>query len=292
VPFSWQESAVPRIRSDDGIELHYEALGESGSPVLMLQGIGVSARHWGRLPERILAGDPNRYRLLLPDNRCSGRSGIPWRPFGMRRLADDALAVLDHAGAEKALVVGISMGGMIAQELALRHPERVSGLLLASTTPGFLGGVVPGLRSLWTILRFPFIAERWTPEDVLHVSFFYPRERAAVAARIAEVMEYWVPLQRAEKMSLRAFLLQSLAAFSHSTWRRLPGLRVPTAVIAGVDDLFVSARNSELLARRIPGASLTLIPDCGHALPIDAPDLIPRLVDELREAATRPAGAT
>lgn len=283
---------MPTLLTTDGVRLHYDVAGDAGPFVLLLQGLGVSAGHWGRLPERLLAGDRNRYRLLLPDNRCSGRSGATWRPFGMRRLAEDARAVLDHAGADRALVVGISMGGMIAQELALSHPTRVAGLVLASTAPGFVGGVSPGLRSLWTILRFPFIAGRWAPEDVLHASFFHPRPRAEVAARIAEVVEYWVPLRSSERMSLLSYLLQALAAASHSAWRRLPRLDVPTAVIAGLDDLFVPAGNATLLASRIPGARLTLVPDCGHALPVDAPELIPTLVRELLAAAAEPASRT
>ena len=121
--------------------LSYEVLGRADAPPLLLvMGMSFSMRAWGPLPQH-LARD---FRVVFFDNRGAGESTAPLRPFGMGDLADDADAVLEAAGAGPACVFGISMGGMVALELALRHPERVRALALGATFAGGGGGGVRG----------------------------------------------------------------------------------------------------------------------------------------------------
>src|SRR4051812_6158418 len=109
----------------DGVSIYYEVHGAGGDPLLLLMGLGVDAHGW----EMQLAAMAERHRVVLVDNRGVGRSDKPRGPYTTALLAEDALGALDAAGVHRAHVVGLSMGGMIAQELALAHPDRVGALV-------------------------------------------------------------------------------------------------------------------------------------------------------------------
>src|SRR3954463_7699123 len=122
--------------ADDGVSLHYEMFGRRhGEPVLMIQGLGVDSRGW--LLQRPAIG--SRYRGIVFDNRGVGRSGKPVGSYDLEQMAADAVSVLDAAGIESAHVVGASMGGVIAQIMAVRDPDRVRSLVLACTACRHLG---------------------------------------------------------------------------------------------------------------------------------------------------------
>ena len=129
--------------------IHYTVHGDRrGTPVVLLQGLGLSSRFWFDVPELLSEDAETPRRVIAVDNRGTGRSDKPRTPWTMSTMADDVAAVLDDAGVEGAFVVGISMGGMIAQHVALRHPTRVKGLVLLATTAGFLMGALPEAKAL------------------------------------------------------------------------------------------------------------------------------------------------
>jgi 3-oxoadipate enol-lactonase len=121
---------MPYVRADDGVRLHYRQSGRrSGPPVLMIQGLGADKHLWD-LQRLALAP---WYHTIALDNRGAGRSDKPFGHYSLEQMADDAIAVLDAVGVERAHVVGASMGGVITQIIAIRHPERVRSLTLACT---------------------------------------------------------------------------------------------------------------------------------------------------------------
>jgi pimeloyl-ACP methyl ester carboxylesterase len=238
---------------------------------MLLQGLGLSSRFWLSLPEH-LAG---RFRLVLVDNRGTGRSDRPAGPWSIRAMAGDALAVADALGLERFGLAGISMGGMIAQELALAvAPGRLSGLALLATTCGLPAGKIPPLRSLLTLLR----AARRRPENLRAI------RRLLVSAQALEadpdLFREFERLMASSPTPPSVFLRQLLAASLHSAGRRLRRLRCPTLVVAGEEDRLIPPKNSRILARLIPDARLVLLPGAGHAFPLERRSELIRLLTD------------
>lgn len=128
------------VRSSDGTRLHYRVTGRPGAPpVLFIQGLGADKNGWNL--QRL--GTAPWYRAVALDNRGSGRSDKPHGTYTLEQMADDTIAVLDHAGIDTAHVVGASMGGAISQIVAVKYPERLRSLTLACTA----ARTIPGVRS-------------------------------------------------------------------------------------------------------------------------------------------------
>src|SRR4051794_35826031 len=247
----------------DGARLYWEETG-SGDPVLLIMGLGMNATGWWRtIP--VLAGAG--FRVLAFDNRGVGRSDRPPGPYSVPQLADDAVAVLDATGAERAHVYGLSLGGMIAQELALRHPERVDALVLGATTPGG-SKAVPADDA--TLAFFERRAEM-TAEEAVWASVPYnyaARTRAERAQAIGEdiVQRLRFPIEP------EPYRAQLAASFGHDAFDRLPQVAARTLVLHGREDRMVVPANGELLAGAIPDAELLTLPDAAHLFPTDAPE--------------------
>jgi len=239
--------------------IHYEELGEKGaSPLLLIMGLALSGRGWGQLA-RVLS---QRFRVIVFDNRGTGRSGPARLGLRMRDLADDAAAVLDAAGVESADVFGISMGGMIAQELALRHPGRVRRLALGAT-----------FASYWR-------SHKASPRVVLAGVAASVTRASTATARIARLLlseEFYAAdpsrarsfLLEGELAGFRCAFVQMGAVIRHAAQRKLSAIHVPTLVLTGDADRLVPHRNSERLAASIPGAKLVVLPGAGHAFPFE-----------------------
>ena len=256
-----------------GHRIAYSLRGDpQAPPLLMIRGLGRTSRHWGA----ILGELEQSFRLVLIDNRGIGRSDVPLLPFSVRDMADDAAAVLEWLAIERAHVLGISLGGMIAQEVALSHPDRVTTLVLGCTRAG--GGT--GVSLSWRAALGLVGPMRLPPEHAI-------RETAKVILSEAflrespEVVEEWVQLARELPPTRRGVLYQLLAAARHDASRRLGTLRVPTLVITGDADVLIDAANSVYLAGAIPGARLEVLRGAGHDFPTERPRETARLVREL-----------
>lgn len=261
--------------------LHYESTGE-GSPVLLVMGLGISATGWWRtIP--VLA---ERHRVISFDNRGVGRSDHPPGPYSVAQMAADAVAVLDAAGESSAHVYGISLGGMIAQLIALDLPERVRGLVLGATTSGGPGALpLPDDTAVFfrRRLEMPAAEAVWAS-----VPYSYGEEtRLRGGQLIAEDIEQRLRFP-VEPVGYGG---QLGAAMSFNVFDRLAEVAHPTLVLHGDADRIVPFGNGAILAERIPGAALEALPGAGHLYPTDAPHADRRVLDFLAtaEAAAAPA---
>jgi pimeloyl-ACP methyl ester carboxylesterase len=265
---------MPFARAQDGTSIHYRVAGTEGPWVVMIQGLSLSGRFWFDIPTR-LANEGAR--VLWLDNRGTGQSDPFPGPAGMATLADDVAAVLDHAGAERVTVVGISMGGMISQHVALRHRARVEGLVLMATTPGLPHGKLPAPRTLAALGEMPF--QRGTQRGAkLSAELLLP---ASERHRFAELFARWPEAFLADPQRRSTFFYQLGAVATHSAGRRLGTLTVPTVVVTGKEDILVPPENSRILARLIPGAELDELERVGHSIPSLAPDIVERSVERV-----------
>jgi len=237
--------------------IHFETHGEASKPpVLLIMGLAVSSRAWDRLPE-ILARD---FRVLVFDNRGTGKSSRRGFAYRMPQLADDAAAVVEAAGVDSAHVFGISMGGMIAQELALRHPSRVRSLALGCTLASWRRSVAPSLRMKWELLLLNLgrVTARRMGRLLVSEEWHARNPGAALA---------W--FSRAEPTNLRCAVAQVMAVGRHDTRSRLAQIRAPTLVLTGDADRLIPMANSQALAAGIPGARLLVLRGAGHCFPLE-----------------------
>ena len=263
---------MPLVVGHGGARIHYEVLGDSGPWIVLLQGLGLSSRFWFEVPERLVSGP---HRVIVLDNRGTGRSDRPGGIYRMAHMADDVVSVMDAAGADKAVVVGISMGGMIAQHVALRHAVRVSGLVLLATSPGLPHMRLPGVRTLATLLSLPLRRDRGGPglARLLLPVAHLPRAR--------ELLSKWPAALAEAPVAARSFFAQLAAVALHTTGFRLREVRCPTVVVTGSEDLLVHPANSSVIAARIPGAFLEVLPNVGHGIPLLDEDVVMRAIQRL-----------
>jgi len=246
---------MPKLKVAD-INIHYDVYG-SGEPLLMIMGLGASSASWEPELVRELA---QSFRTITFDNRGTGQSDKPDEPYSIEMFADDAAGVLDALDISRAHIFGVSMGGMISQEFALRHPHRTGSLTLGCTTAGGANSVPPPPESL-KVLTAP--REGVPPEDVVrrgwplsYTAEFIRNNRDQLEERMSRLLEHPTPPF--------AFKRQLEGTYTLKTWDRLPSIKASTLVITGAKDVLIPARNSELLAERIPGAKLHLIANAGH----------------------------
>lgn len=234
----------------------YEVHG-TGFPLLLINGLGSDRREWiGQVP----AFAP-RFRVVVFDNRGSGESESPRGPYTTARMADDAAALMSCLGVKRAHVLGASLGGMIAQELALRQPGMVDKLVLACTSPGGDVSARPSPEALSAFVRAPGgdrEAELRRTIPFLYTERFRTEHPGEIEAFIARRLS--------APASAEGYAAQLAAAVGHCAGDRLRGIRAPTLVIAGTADLLVPPLNSERIAELIPGANLVLLPGAPHRL--------------------------
>jgi 3-oxoadipate enol-lactonase len=244
-----------------GVNIHYESAG-SGPPVLLIAGQGMTLAAWWRTVAEL----SRSFRVLTFDNRDIGRSSRTAWPYVVAQMAEDAVSVLDSAGAERAHVYGMSLGGMVAQELALRHPERVLALVLGSTTAGGPEAILDP-RPLSFFVR----AGAMAPEEAEWAAVPYNysvRTRREHGERIAED----IARRMEHQTDTLAYMHQVAAASTHNAVGRLGSIKAPTLVVQGEEDIVMPPLNGRLLAQGIPGAQLKTWLDAGHLYTTDEPE--------------------
>lgn len=248
---------MPYAHLDDA-ELYYRELG-AGEPLLLLMGLGGSQEAWGTPFLEALARD---WRVIAMDHRGAGRSTRGRASYSLAQLADDAARLLPLAGAPRAHVFGLSMGGMVAQELALRHPDSVGGLVLASTNCGGRAAIWPGADGRRRFLEG--IDRAGAPIVSLIVTPRYAAEhRADLQRRAVRLLWSGTPPS--------VFQEQARAIARFSTVDRLPSIAAPTLVMAGDADLLIPPANAAVLQRAIPHAEGAIVRDTGHVFVWEAP---------------------
>jgi pimeloyl-ACP methyl ester carboxylesterase len=262
------------------VDIYYEEHG-SGDPLLLIMGLAADSQAWMfQLPDFA-----QRYRTIVFDNRGVGRSSKPSGSYTIHEMADETAALLDFLAIPRAHVVGVSMGGMIAQELALRHPERVRGLVLACTYPepdsdvesrrqfsvSQFGGTVDAEGNIHVDVSAinPLLFVQQLLPTVFNQSFI-ERELPKLLQMFSGALQWG--------FSMEAILGQVSAVMGHKCTDRLHQIKSPTLVITGDADLLVPPANSEILAREIPGAKLVEIPGGSHGFNFETPEVFNREV--------------
>ena len=230
-----------------------------GPPLALISGLGGKGTSW----RPFLARAAEHFRVLTFDNRGSGLAPRLHAGATIRDLAEDALRLLDFLGLDRVALVGRSMGGMVAQELALLAPERLSCLVLVSTTARS-DRHLAGVFELWA-----HMAESRVPPAVRHQSAMLWCLGSRALEDDASVRAYLEWKSRADRPD--DYALQARACARHDALDRLPGLRVPTLVVSGTDDRLTPPAHAEELAKAIPGAELAYVPGAGHLPYLESP---------------------
>ena len=265
------------------LDLYYEEHG-SGEPLLLIMGFATDSTGWLLQVPAFAA----RYRTIVFDNRGVGRSAKPKGPYTIHEMADDAAGLLDHLAIARTHVVGISMGGMIAQELALRHPERVRGLVLAATYPepdaelertrqftleqmggrvSAAGEVQIDLTALDPLALFQHLL------PLVFSQQFIATELPKLLQLFGGALQYG--------FSMEAILGQMEALMGHKATERLRHITAPTLVLTGDADRLIPPANSDILAAHLPNATLQKIPGGTHGFNIEQPEVFNAAVLEL-----------
>jgi 3-oxoadipate enol-lactonase len=242
------------------IEVYYETRGE-GSPLMLINGWGGNLNSWSTRMVNLLS---DHHRVIMMDNRGTGRSSKPDEPYTMDMMAADTVGLLDVLGVRRAHVIGFSMGGIVAQALALNHPDKVRSLILCGTNPGGIHRLSSSIHVQTELALIasplPEMTERDRTVKLLYL--LYPRRY--VEENLEELIldetysEYPTPDY--------ALMRQSQAIAGFDSYDRLPTIKVPTLVVAGDEDVLVPHKNGDVLAERILGARLVKVPGAGHGL--------------------------
>jgi 3-oxoadipate enol-lactonase len=251
---------MPFTVGGDGARIHYEVAGRAdGEPLLLIQGLGADLKGWAA--QRYALG--RRYRLLLVDNRGAGGSDKPEGPYDLEVMANDAVAVLDAEGIDAAHVIGASMGGVIAQILAVRHPARVRSLVLSCTACHHHDWRVELLQD-WADLAEAKGMRALTGEAVRWLVGPRHNVRFRVPFGLLGPIVLNIPAH--------AFAAQARAitAMSDDLRDELRFVEAPTLVIVGTQDILTPVADSEEIAELIPGAELSVVAGAAHGVMIEA----------------------
>jgi 3-oxoadipate enol-lactonase len=249
---------MPRIRAGT-IELNYETYGE-GEPLLLIMGFGASGAAW--LP--ILPMLPG-FKCSYYDNRGTGTSDAPPEGYTIAQMADDASSLLQAIGVSRAKVFGISMGGMIAQELTLRHPEQVGRVVLGCTMPGGTKTARPPDERIEQLIRGMELVQSDNLDAALDtlMPLLFPEDFIAQHPELRQFMT--AGLKMAPPPRREVLERTREGALSFDAYDRLPQIKCPVLIVHGDTDVLVPVENASLIKKQIPHAELVVIPGAGHS---------------------------
>ena len=264
---------MPKATSN-GIELYYEIHG-SGKPLVLISGLGYSLWQWHKMVPFLA----EYFQVITFDNRGVGQSDKPAGPYTAQMLAADTVGLLDALHVEKAVVMGHSMGGFIAQAMALDFPQLVEKLILCSTN---FGGphhvpVTPEAMKVLTDVSSDAVTRF---KNGLVVS-----TAPGWAERNAQMIQEWIEWRSANpiqpgpyqaQLAIGLGLLPEAAAFED----KLPRLRIPTLILFGEHDKVVPPENATLLSKKIANSKVVILPEAGHFFPMEIPEAASRAVIE------------
>ncbi|HEY2106564.1 MAG TPA: alpha/beta hydrolase [Candidatus Binataceae bacterium] len=239
------------------VSLSYDTFG-AGPPLLLIMGFGAPGIAWMPvLP--MLSG----FKCIYFDNRGTGNSEKPAGPYTVPDMADDAADLLGALGIESAMVYGISMGGMIAQELALRHPGRVSKMVLGCTTTGGPASIPPAEETIASLLS----AMKLMPTDPeraidMLLPVVHPPDFVAAHPEIKQMALMGAAMMPPTPADVIERTLEGITRFN--SYDRLPEVRCPVLIVHGERDILIKPANAELLKSRLPQAEVFMIPNAGH----------------------------
>jgi 3-oxoadipate enol-lactonase len=249
------------------VSIAYETVG-NGPPLLLMQGLGYARRGWGPAIERLA----DSFGVTFYDNRGIGESDKPAGPYTARDLAEDAVAVLDAVGDPRSHVIGASLGGMAAQELAIAFPERVDRLVLACTTPGGADAFPFPAKGLAVFAEAPTLEP-----DVALRKFVANALSDGAPDELVEEIYQW---RLANPPDPAGWQAQAAAGTTYDGGGRAREISAPTLVVHGTEDNVVDTRNAELLGTLIPNARVELLEGCGHLCFWEQPERFARVVEE------------
>lgn len=254
--------------AEDGVALYFEVHGSgSETPLILVEGLGAATWLW----ERQVGAFAEALPVVVYDNRGVGRSDAPEGPYSIAQMADDLAAVLDELGIDRAHVLGASMGGFIAQEFALRYPDRVDRLVLVSTSAGGATHVPMAPEVLAQMMAPPTTND---PRALVasRLPLAFTEAFLADPATVAHLVD-----QRLERpQPPHAYQAQLMAGATFDAADRVHRITAPTLVAAADGDLVVPVENARRLVAALPCAELRIYPGLGHQFFVEAPEAFNR----------------
>ncbi len=260
--FDWGVVKMPKTKVND-VDIYYQVQGQ-GEPLVLIQGLGGAHSAWGFQTRAF----KKHYRVITFDNRGVGKTSRSSAPYTIRTMAEDTIGLLNHLGIDKAQVLGMSLGGIIAQEIAINHPNRVMKLILVCTSAGEreIAEIHPKMLSAIGVKEGSMEVDFSRVDPV--------RSMAVIISLAFNRRLYRIPLLLGFNIFLKrsrggAPVEQIEAVAGHSTIDRLHLITAPTLVITGTGDRVIPPHSSEVIAGRIPNAKLVKVEGGSHAFFIE-----------------------
>lgn len=267
---------MPKIKFNE-IKIYYEVHGE-GFPLVMIMGLSGNVDWWDpRWIEKL----SEKFKVITFDNRGSGRSDIPDGKYSIKTMSEDTVGLMDALGIPKAHVLGISMGGMIAQELALNFPEKVENLILCSTSCGGKKATQPSKKVL---NKLSTDRSEITPKEVAEnsVDLIFSEE---FTENNPDLIDLFIQQALKSPISQESFEKHLNAIMNFNTYDRLPNLETPTLILHGKKDILVPPKNGPILEQRIPNSRLVFLENSAHGLIEETEEVLESILRFLSESS-------